>query len=409
MTLTLFALFLVASVISELYIYRKEIVRIQSKKVRRLYIWSALIFWGISAAGILPALIMNRPPDWLMKSTEVILVFFLFNGTAKFIFTVLTWIGRRTKHLPFFYCTATVLIVITHLIMTYGGTTGRLNLREERVKVASPKISPSLDGFRIAVFSDLHLGHLLDKYDMLEKIVDAINEADADIVVNAGDFVNNEFAEVDERSMEILSRIESRYGVYSVLGNHDMGKYLPKKSEYTPEETASMVAARQESMGWRVLRDQTDMVAVGSDSLYISGIDFPSELLMSKSSHGKLESEQEYGRILGQVPANKFGITLSHAPQAWEQLRATGKSDLAISGHVHSFQMKIGLGGNRVWSPAKFFYKEWSGLYRENDDYLYINDGIGYAILPLRIGCKPELTIIELERYESDSVGGDDQ
>ena len=95
------------------------------------------------------------------------------------------------------------------------------------------------------------------------------------------------------------------------------------------------------------------------------------------------------------VSDSTFNITISHTPQNWDEIRAAGKADLTLSGHVHAMQMKIHLGG-KTWSPARWMYPRWSGLYTEDGKYLYINDGMGYVMYPMRIGAYPEITLITL-------------
>lgn len=404
-----FILFLLPVTLSEIYIYRKNIAAYPHRKIKPIYtsitigLWSATILFWIAIK------IFPNAPAGFMHAYGVLALVFLFNGVAKVIFAALTWIGRKVHRLSFFYSLSAVIIIITNCIMTYGATTGRWAIREERADIVSAKVPTSFDGFRIVVFSDAHIGRLLDKYRIMQNLVDAINELDADIVVNAGDLVNNDYGEITPRMEEILSSISSRYGVYSVPGNHDKGKYITKRGLGEDENIAEL-AEIHARIGWEFLMNETAMVDNGRDTIFITGLDFPQEQMKKRtSSHTRLRGDQGYEAILSEVPADRFGITVSHTPRAWEQLLEAGKSDLTISGHLHSFQMKVILGEQHKWSPARLFYKEWSGLYERDDNYLYINDGIGYAFLPMRIWCKPELTVIELRRDEDNYICGDDK
>jgi predicted MPP superfamily phosphohydrolase len=71
--------------------------------------------------------------------------------------------------------------------------------------------------------------------------------------------------------------------------------------------------------------------------------------------------------------------------------------DITFSGHTHGFQFGIETENFR-WSPVQYVYKEWAGLYREGDQYLYVNRGFGFIGFPGRIGILPEITIIELSK-----------
>ena len=91
------------------------------------------------------------------------------------------------------------------------------------------------------------------------------------------------------------------------------------------------------------------------------------------------------------IPDSVFNITISHLPQLWHAICDTGYSDLTLSGHIHSMQIKIA-----SLSPAALMYEEWTGLYKRDKGYLYINDGIGCVGYLARIGARPEITVIEL-------------
>lgn len=405
----LVTLFFVLAVPSELYIYGRNIRSNPLKWKKNLYLWATAALWGLTGLGYLAIKILPGIPDGFVKAFEVVMLFFLFNGIAKIIFALLTSIGRKIHRLPLSYAVATTVIVIINLFLTYAATSGRTQLREERVDIVSAKTPVSFNGFRIVVISDIHAGRLLDKHEILENTVQTINSLDADIVINCGDIVNNSYEELCPGMIATLSNIHSHYGVYSVLGNHDMGKYIRETEKLSREDNIRLLVERQRSIGWRVLRNEVVPITNGIDTIYLSGLDFPAELLEKRSSHGRLTEDQNYGEVLSQVPADKFNITVSHAPQVWEQLIATGKSDLTVAGHVHSMQMKVKLGNNCVLSPASLLYENWSGLYSRNDNYLYVNDGIGYASIAMRIGCKPEITVIELRNNENNSVCGNNK
>jgi predicted MPP superfamily phosphohydrolase len=70
-----------------------------------------------------------------------------------------------------------------------------------------------------------------------------------------------------------------------------------------------------------------------------------------------------------------------------------------LSGHTHAMQAKIKI-GRLQWSPAKWMYTHWSGLYTQNGRHLYVNEGLGYVLYPMRIGTKPEITLITLQRIQ---------
>ena len=92
-----------------------------------------------------------------------------------------------------------------------------------------------------------------------------------------------------------------------------------------------------------------------------------------------------------------FKILLSHDPTHWaEEVAAKTKIDLTLSGHTHGMQAGIQL-KSKQWSPAKLKYKHWAGLYRDGEQYLYVNRGMGWIGFPGRIGMRPEITLLKLK------------
>ena len=90
-------------------------------------------------------------------------------------------------------------------------------------------------------------------------------------------------------------------------------------------------------------------------------------------------------------------LLLSHDPSHWEAQVLNTDVDVTFSGHTHGFQFGIEV-GNFKWSPAQYAYKQWAGLYTNNNQQLYVNRGFGYLGFPGRIGMPPEITVFELSR-----------
>jgi len=90
---------------------------------------------------------------------------------------------------------------------------------------------------------------------------------------------------------------------------------------------------------------------------------------------------------------------MSHDPSHWEKQVQTdySKVDLTLSGHTHGAQFGIEIPGFK-WSPVKYFYKQWAGLYKSGEQFLYVNRGLGFLGYPGRLGIWPEITVIELQK-----------
>jgi len=216
-----------------------------------------------------------------------------------------------------------------------------------------------------------------------------INELEPDILVNTGDFVNVGWREAG-RFDTILAKSSARYGKYAIMGNHDFGTYNPFFTEADMEINSRLIKRFIEASGYRVLNDEFTMLKIGEAGIALAGVNtkgsFPDII------HGDLEKALEgiYGADLK--------ILLAHDPNQWD-LEIAGKTDvdITLSGHTHG--MQIGIMTEKIkWSPARYFYPRWGGLYREGDQYLVVTRGLGVMGMPFRIGMPPEITVITLKK-----------
>ncbi|RYG38786.1 MAG: metallophosphoesterase, partial [Chitinophagaceae bacterium] len=105
------------------------------------------------------------------------------------------------------------------------------------------------------------------------------------------------------------------------------------------------------------------------------------------------------------VPDNAFKILLSHDPSHWDAVTLDHHQHvhLTLAGHTHGMQFGMELFGFK-WSPIKYVYKQWAGLYEQDGKYLYVNRGFGYHGLKGRIGMWPEITVLKLKRGGGDAI-----
>ena len=291
--------------------------------------------------------------------------------------------------------TGLLLAALFTLYLLWGTTFGRTRIHVSRVEICSDRIPAAFDGFRVVQFSDAHVGALVRPERELTRLADTINALRPDAVFFTGALVNIRSAELDDRTMALLQRIEAP--VWSVLGNHDVGSYIRDSIRYPAAVEARKVVERQRAMGWCVLEDTTVYLRRGADSLALTGISFDPAL--RERRHDRHLPADNLPMIYAGVPDSLYNITLAHIPQLWEQITALGYGDLTLSGHVHSMQMKIRPWG-RGWSPAVWLYEHWSGRYDKGRHTLYINDGTGYVAYPMRLGAWPEVTLFTLKRCE---------
>mgnify|MGYP002520023098 CR=1 FL=1 len=275
-------------------------------------------------------------------------------------------------------------------------TNTRTNLKIKRVAIKHASIPKSFDGFRIALFSDLHIASLISPEREITRLAESINKQDVDMVIFAGDLLHIRHTELSAKIASILSTIKARYGVYTVLGNHDTGVYIKDTLSLTKNENIAHLNTKISQIGWTMLRDSTIYAVRGRDSIAVTGIDFTDALLEYKHSFATPDNYSAES-LFSSIPKEMFNIAVSHLPQLWHPISNGNFAELTLSGHIHATQVAVEMFGKRV-SPAMLMYKEWSGLYSKDNNHLYITDGIGSVGFYLRIGARPELTIIELNR-----------
>jgi predicted MPP superfamily phosphohydrolase len=275
------------------------------------------------------------------------------------------------------------------VFILYGIFIGRFNYKEKHVVISSPDVPEGFNGTRFVQISDFHIGSFSGNTERIRKAVEAINKADADYLLFTGDMVNTKATEVLDFLPE-LKKLNPRKGMFSVLGNHDYGDYYPWDSVDARNRNLELLAALQAEAGFRLLRNESILLRSGEDSIALIGIEnwglppFP--------QHGDLRRAVEGVR---EVP---FKILLSHDPSHWdaEVLKKTG-IQLTLSGHTHGMQFALKIPGIH-WSPVKFKYPRWAGLYREGNQYLYVNIGLGFIGFPGRVGTPPEITVLEIRK-----------
>ena len=277
------------------------------------------------------------------------------------------------------------ILLLPPLLFLYGWLIERNLTQTRSVEIHSPHIPESFEGYRIVHISDMHLRSFVGREKRLEKIVEKINALHPDAILFTGDLVSLKTSELDTAE-EILSRLEATDGVYSVLGNHDYSFYTKWNDESERKKDARELIDRQRAMGWYLLLNESrDIIKNGSDTISIIGVENTS-IRKKFRSFGNLDKAMHSAN-------GKFKILLTHDPSHW-RAEVAGKKDidLTLSGHTHSMQYSL-----FGWSIISHVYKEYNGLYRENEQYLYVNIGLGETMFPVRIGARPEITLITLK------------
>ncbi|NNC82663.1 MAG: metallophosphoesterase [Flavobacteriales bacterium] len=274
--------------------------------------------------------------------------------------------------------------------LVYGVTKGKFAWRVLRNELASNRVPKAFDGFKIVQLSDAHLGSFVRNYEPVEKMVDMVNELEPDIIVFTGDMVN-EHAQEAEGWEPVFSRLKAKHGKYSVFGNHDYAQYGPYSEEERIDSVDRLKAVHRQ-MGFNLMEDE--QMKLEKDGEYIR--------LMGVHNWGKSRHFPKLGdldKTLAGTRPEEFKVLLSHDPTHFEE-KIMGKLpiDLTLSGHTHGSQMGIEIPSLGIkFSPVKFAYKRWCGLYKEGDQHLHVNRGMGVLAFPGRVGMAPEITLITLK------------
>ena len=277
------------------------------------------------------------------------------------------------------------ILIIPPLALLYGAFIERNTLQTREVEIASNNTPQSFDGYRIIHISDIHHRSFQGREKTLEKFVDKINAQEADAILFTGDLVTQKTSELT--AMEgILKKMRAKDGVFSILGNHDYSFYNRWKTEEERIKDAEALIDRQKAMQWDILLNECRNIARGKDSISIIGVE-------NTSTNRKFRSFGNLQQAL-QDATGKFKILMSHDPSHWRsEVIDKTDIDLTLSGHTHSMQFTI-----FGWSIISYVYKEFNGLYREKNQYLYVNIGLGETMFPFRIGAAPEMTVITLKK-----------
>ena len=168
---------------------------------------------------------------------------------------------------------------------------------------------------------------------------------------------------------EIITNIHASLGIYGILGNHD----------------SSQIALKLEEMGVRMLINESVEIGAYRMPLWLLGVDDPFDFRC-----------HDLPRALAPVPPDSFRILLAHAPEIFEEAAASG-IHLYLSGHTHGGQIRLpGIGAVRsnAHCPRSYTY----GLWKHGAMQGHTSPGVGCSSLPIRFGCPPEATMIELKR-----------
>ena len=281
------------------------------------------------------------------------------------------------------------IAAIPFLSILYGITKGKYNFKVLKYTLEFEDLPAGFDGYQITQISDIHSGSF-DNKDKIEYAVNLVNEQLSDVIMFTGDMVNSQSKEMRPWK-STFSKLKAKDGVFSILGNHDYGDYMRWPSDEAKSENFQELLDIQKDMGFDLLRNESRFIEKDGERLAIIGVE----------NWGKgFKQKGDLSLASSKVEPNDFKILLSHDPSHWqyEVIKDPKHYHLTLSGHTHGMQFGIEIPGILKWSPIKWRYKYWAGIYQKAGQYINVNRGFGFLAFPGRVGIWPEISVITLKK-----------
>jgi predicted MPP superfamily phosphohydrolase len=312
----------------------------------------------------------------------------------RVILIILHFTGKAIKlksrgHLAWLTNIGMALGVTVLLIIAFSTFYERFNFTTEEIIIKIKGLNKDLDGLKIVQISDMHLSSFYHHKNQLVKVMDKVNQLKPDLFINTGDFINFGWREFDQDDT-IFKKAKSRYGNFAILGNHDVGTYDPYFTEADKENNVLIMDNLITASGYQVLKDEHKIISIGSARVAIIGV-------LTGGRHPNI-THGNLNKAIAGIDSVDLKILLTHDPNHWAEA-VDKKTDigLTLSGHTHGMQMGI-ITKKFRWSPAKYFYPHWNGLFSDGSQYHYVNRGLGCGAIPFRIWMPPEISVITLRK-----------
>ncbi|WP_196885445.1 metallophosphoesterase [Aureivirga sp. CE67] len=281
------------------------------------------------------------------------------------------------------------LAAIPFSSLLYGIIKGKYNFKVLNYTLYFEDLPEAFDGYQLTQISDIHSGSF-DNKEKIEYAIDLINQQKSDAILFTGDMVN---LSADEMLpwKSTFKKLQAKDGIFSVLGNHDYGDYVKWNSPQEKVQNLENLKQIQKEMGFQLLLNENRFIERNDQRIAMVGVENWGNGFIQKGDLNKASEN---------IAASDFKILLSHDPTHWQEkvISDSNHYHLTLSGHTHGMQMGIEIPGFIKWSPIKWRYKYWAGIYKEKGQYLNVNRGFGFLAYPGRVGVWPEITVINLKK-----------
>jgi len=236
----------------------------------------------------------------------------------------------------------------------------------ERQQVFLSRLPKELDGLRLVHLSDFHYGPLTDSRH-LERAVKAANDLRPDLIALTGDYISQDRVYAAPCA-ELVGRLRARFGVFAVLGNHD---------HWTD---AALIADLFRAEGIQLLINEGMRLELRGQSFWMAGVD------------DTMVGLEDLSLALAGSSDDEMRLLLAHNPIILRRAARAGV-DLVLSGHTHGGQVTLRPEKSRSGRPRRRLLR---GLGRRGNTQIYVTRGLGTVVLPIRYGCPPEVSVLEL-------------
>ncbi len=347
--------------------------------------------------------VLSRPKSYAfgflltMLSFKLVIILFLF---SEDIFRILSGTYQKLfgeskefslpQRRRFLGMIALGIAALPFGALLYGMYKGKYNFKVLKYTLEYDDLPESFDGYQITQISDIHSGSF-DNRKKIEYGVSLINKQKSDLLLFTGDMVNNKTEEMLPWA-DLFSTLNARDGKFSVLGNHDYGDYIDWETEELKRENLEDLKRLQRDMGFDLLLNEHRYLQKGDDRIALVGVE--------NWGKGGFKKAGDLKKAASQIAAEDFTILMSHDPSHWSEEVIYDKKHyhLTLSGHTHGMQFGIEIPGWVKWSPVKWRYKYWAGVYKELGQFINVNRGFGFLGYPGRVGIWPEITVITLKK-----------
>ena len=325
----------------------------------------------------------------------IIILFLFFEDISRAVLSIINFFfnfsdAKIFERRSFLSKIALLVASIPIPFVLYGIYKGRYNYKVYKYDLSFDDLPEDFDGYQITHISDIHSGSLKNKNNV-EYAVKLINEQKSDLILFTGDIINNKSNELIKWK-DLLSTMKASDGKFSVLGNHDYGDYVNWNNKQEKEDNFSDLLNFQKQMGFKLLLNENIKIKKGESNISLIGVE--------NWGKGRFKKKGDIDKACIGLNERDFKIVLSHDPSHWDKILIDHKTHfhLTLSGHTHGMQFGIEIPGWVKWSPAKWAYRQWAGLYNEKNQFLNVNRGFGVLGFPGRVGIPPEISVITLKK-----------